>query len=662
MFLQDQLIFIILILSEGNNEIATLMPNSLNLNSRKIRVGLGSTLQDSGLKFGNTILQKTTNATGNYVGNAGIATGTLNIINSGIGYTPSSGTQQFNSVPLTNITGNGRNAKANITITNGVAVAATISESGSGYSVGNVLGIGTIGANSLGLNAKLSIVSIASTSELILDNVQGDFVISGVGKTVQYINNSGITTNLNNSSGGNVQISEIDIDSDGLHVSLNHKNHGMYFNRNHVNIYDVQSDIIPTKLSTSYNSSSTSPISVDSVGIFTSFENIGIATTNLGYILIGDEIISYSATSSGVLGGQISRGIDSSISKDYPAGTAVYKYELGGVSLRRINKTHNLENVSISDPITFDSYNIKLDMGSSGIGRSDGLSFPKLYVGQTKSAGGSAIKATQNIPFEIITPVVQNITIQGTSISAEIRTISGSSISGNETPFIDQGFESVALNKTNYLTSPRIICSKINETNKLGLFPGNKSMSMRINLVTTDSKVTPVIDMQRISTILTSNRVNSVITDYITDNRVNSISEDPTSFQYLSKEITLENPASSLKIFVGAHVNLYSNIRAFYAISETQNFVPIYTPFPGYNNLNERGQIIDVGNNDGLPDVYNSSSYDVGFTSSEIEYKEYVFTENELPSFKSYRIKIIMTSTNQVYVPRMKDLRVIALA
>jgi len=33
-----------------------------------------------------------------------------------------------------------------------------------------------------------------------------------------------------------------------------------------------------------------------------------------------------------------------------------------------------------------------------------------------------------------------------------------------------------------------------------------------------------------------------------------------------------------------------------------------------------------------------------------------------LPSFKSYRIKLIMTSTNQVYVPRMKDLRVIALA
>jgi hypothetical protein len=259
-------------LSEGNNEIATLMPNSLNLNSRKIRVGLGSTLQDVGLTLGNTILQQGTNASGNYVGNAGIATGTLNIINSGIGYTPSSGTFQFNGVPLTNITGSGKNAKANITITNGVAIAATVSESGFGYIVGDVLGIGTIGANSLGYNARLSVVSIANTTQLILDNVQGDFRVSGVGNTVQYINNSGITTTLNNSSGGNVQISDIDIISDGLHIVVNHKNHGMYFEQNYVTISNTQSDIIPSKLTVAYNSSSTSPISIDSLTNFLKYK------------------------------------------------------------------------------------------------------------------------------------------------------------------------------------------------------------------------------------------------------------------------------------------------------------------------------------------------------------------------------------------------------
>ena len=651
-------------LSEGNNEIATLIPNALNLNSRKIKVGIGSTLKDSGLAFGNTIIQQGTNATGNYVGNAGIATGVLNIINAGIGYTPSSGTLQFNGVLLTNITGNVKNAKANITITNGVAVSATISESGPGYVIGDVLGIGTIGANSLGLNARLSVVSIANTNQLILDNVQGDFIVSGVGNTVQYINSLGVTTTLNSASGGNVQISDIEVVSDGLHIVVNHKNHGMYFEQNYVTISDVQSDIIPTKLTAAYNSTSTSPILVDSSANFATFENVGVGTTNLCYILIGDEVISYSSVSSGTLGGTISRSVDSTIAKNYPVGTLVYKYELGGVSLRRINKTHNLENVTVSDPITFDSYNIKLDMGSSGVGRSDGLSYPKLYANQTKSAGGYSIKATQNIPFELITPVVQNLTVQGTSINAEVRTVTGSSISGNEIPFTDAGFETISLNKTNYLSSPRIICSKVNETNKLAALslPGNKSMNLRINLDSVDSRVSPILDTQRISTILTSNRVNSVISNYATDNRVNSISEDPTSFQYLSKEIVLENPATSLKILVNAHVNLYSNIRAFYAISQTENFNPIYVPFPGYNNLNEKGQIINVADSDGLSDSYVPPSINVGFAPTEIEYKEYAFTADDLPSFKSYRIKIIMTSTNQVYVPRMKDLRVIALA
>lgn len=112
-------------------------------------------------------------------------------------------------------------------------------------------------------------------------------------------------------------------------------------------------------------------------------------------------------------------------------------------------------------------------------------------MGQTKSAGGSSIKATQNIPFEIITPIVQNLTVQGTSIDAEVRTISARSISGTETPYLDQGFESISLNKTNYLTSPRIIASKVNETNKLSTLPGNKSMNLRINLNSVDSRLRP---------------------------------------------------------------------------------------------------------------------------------------------------------------------------
>ena len=48
--------------------------------------------------------------------------------------------------------------------------------------------------------------------------------------------------------------------------------------------------------------------------------------------------------------------------------------------------------------------------------------------------------------------------------------------------------------------------------------------------------------------------------------------------------------------------------------------------------------------------------------SENIDYKELTFTIDQLPAFKSYRIKLLLTSTSQVYVPRVKDLRVIALA
>lgn len=187
-------------------------------------------------------------------------------------------------------------------------------------------------------------------------------------------------------------------------------------------------------------------------------------------------------------------------------------------------------------------------------------------------------------------------------------------------------------------------------------------MNLRLFLGTTDSRVSPVIDGQRMSTILTNNRVNSVITNYATDERVNSLTSDPTACQYVSKEIQLENGASSLKVLVAAHINKNCDIRAFYAINNEPGLEPIFVPFPGFDNINDRGEVIAVEDNDGQSDklVVRTNTY--GFDPQSIEYKDYNFTIDPLPTFRTYRIKIVLTSTNQVFVPRMKDLRCIALA
>ena len=187
-------------------------------------------------------------------------------------------------------------------------------------------------------------------------------------------------------------------------------------------------------------------------------------------------------------------------------------------------------------------------------------------------------------------------------------------------------------------------------------------MNLRLFLNTTNSKVSPVIDLERVNTILTSNRVNSIIDDYATDSRANEIDKDPTACQYISKEITLENPATSIKILLNAHISSNNDIRAFYAISDTSGFEPIFEPFPGYENIDSKGQIISPEKNNGESDILVSKTKFEGFDADELDFKEYTFTADSLPSFKSYRIKIIMTSISQVHVPRMSDLRVITLA
>ena len=661
------------ILGEGNAQIPKLLPNSLNITTNKIRVGISSAF-GAGVhpQIGNTISQQGSNATGKLVSTAGIATGSLTVSRVGLGYTPANGTaggsgQTVTGVALTTVTGSGRDAQATVVYNEGSVVSATITAGGAGYSVGDVLGITT----SLGINARLTVASIGSTSELILDNVQGGF-LTGAGTTLMYAASTvGITSAVTGNGGeigAFIPASGITTVSDGLHVVVNHKNHGMHHQINRVTISGVESDVPTTKLTAPYANDSTANISVASTSEFSTFENVGVAATNPGYLKIKNEIIKYTGFSGDTLTG-ITRQQDSTLAQNYVTGDLVSKYEFGGVSLRRINLTHNLANVTDSNPITLDSYKIKLDMGANGIGRTSAESYPLLKLKETKSGGGTIIHATQNMPFEIITPMIQNTTVSGTSLSGEIKTVSGSSVNngsgqGSDTPFVVQSVESVGINKINYLNSPRIIASRVNETNNssITVLPGDRSFNMKLNLSSNDPRISPTIDTERISAILTSNRIDKLISDFTTDNRVDSLENDPSAFQYVSKENTLETSSTSLKIILDAHINEYTDIRAFYAISENQGFDPIFVPFPGFDNLNEKGQIISIDKSDGRTDAFTPPSEASGFVTKDLQFKELTFSIKDLPSFKSFRIKFVMTSTNQAYVPRVSNLKVIALA
>ena len=90
-----------------------------------------------------------------------------------------------------------------------------------------------------------------------------------------------------------------------------------------------------------------------------------------------------------------------------------------------------------------------------------------------------------------------------------------------------------------------------------------------------------MIDLTRVNLITSSNRINSEVEDFILDPRVKTLFDDPSACQYVTKVIRLKNPASSLKLYMMAHINNFSDIRAFYSIDNDESNDPVFIPFPG---------------------------------------------------------------------------------
>ena len=94
-----------------STDLEVIPNNGIQSFDQTVRVGFGTTTTESGLEPGMTISQRLTGATGKFVGYGGSAAQmTLDIINAGVGYTPSSGHFTFTGVAMTSLSGHGINA------------------------------------------------------------------------------------------------------------------------------------------------------------------------------------------------------------------------------------------------------------------------------------------------------------------------------------------------------------------------------------------------------------------------------------------------------------------------------------------------------------------------------------------------------------------------
>lgn len=642
-------------LDSGSSNFPKLQENAIRTLPRKLKVGV-TTISNSNLISALSIGTKVASAvtatgTYGYIENVGgpLVIGGITTTNVGYGY--SSATATINNVPFFTYTGDGSGATGNITISSGTVTNVAIASTGNGYAIGDVLGITTSFVGN-GSNARLTVSSIDKIDTLYLSNVKGESFNDG--DMLIYFTSPTTSVGLANTTVRGTSSVRNNLYSGNV-LEIKQFNHGMHSDNNRIIVSDVKSDRPPVRL-TADMSDTDAIISVASTSNFATFEGI---TTSSGYLKIENEIVYYTSINSNNTIGITTRGVDGTIKTFHPTNALVYPYELNGVSLRRINTTFDLPNdTQIKSQRDIDTYHVQFDRSD----RSSGTN--QLSFNDQKSVGEKDIKVTQNFQYDSITPQYNIITPgQGTKVSAQIRTVSGTSSSGSEVSFNDQGYEKIDLNQINILNSTRLVCSRINETTRLTTLPDNRSFTLAIRFESNDSNLSPCLDLQTAYCKFSRNRLNKPVSNYAISSLANQAFGDKHAGVYISNTINLEQPARSLKVILSAYRHSSADFRVLYKLIKTDSgeTEQSYNLFPGYDNLKDLNNdgygdtVIDYSNNSGLPDA-------PVLPSKDGEFKEYQYTLESPEPFNGFAIKIVMSGSNEAYPPKFGDIRAIALA
>ena len=649
-------------LDQSNGYVNNLLTNPVTGLPKTTTLGV-TTFTDSGLidilNTGRKIAGSIPNSYG-YIEYAGGPVTGITTTNGGVNYSNGS------NLITDNLTGKGSGLKLTITTTDGAITGLTRTNNGSGYEVGDVVTIDNeLNGNIIGRGALLTISAITGRDTLYLSDVQGE---KGAGNAFRPNTGIGVSyydTDTTIVSLGSTTISSVTEGSgtnSGNYLEVSHFNHGMYANNNKLKLTGVESDISPSILTANLLSAGSDTIFVEDSSVFETFEGVTVSASNPGYVKIGDEVIEYKTVSSNQLG-DLTRGIEGK-TETHEVNSKVQKYEFNGVSLRRINNVI----YDISDTgIDSNGYYVEVDRSATyGVNRStDTATLPQLSFDRQSVGGGNNVYATENIQFNSVNPrFFVQAPGDSTSVSAVVRTTTGTSIDGTETSFqLLNEVEPVELNSFNNLKSTRIVCSRVNELQQpvFNNVSGRRSFTTAVTLNSTDENLSPIINLEDSTIEFASNYLNRPVTDFTSDSRVNSILDDPHSAIYVSDTIGLSKPASSLKVILGAYRPASSDIRVLYSLvrDDSSEIEQEFELFPGYENLETTSdggfRVVDPSLNNGKSDVKVPAS-------SANQFLEYEFSIDNLGEFSGYSIKIIMTGTDQANAPIISDLRTIALA
>jgi len=600
---------------------------------------------------------------------APIDTGTQpEIVSGGAGYsfvgqdnsTPSAPT--IGGVALKSTTSDGSGVEGDLVMdASGAITSITNITAGSRFAVGDILTIDPEGSLFIrGAGAKLAVKVISTTLDTVhLTDVQGE-VFKASQNLIHYGTNN--AQGRQQATGATVSadsevLSDLNTGNVIEVIQYNHAHHGA---NNAVKLEGIEPDSLATQTTAELKIEDTL-VSVASTAAFINFAGIA---TDRGDALIENEVVSYVVGSSGQLTID-SRGLGGSTAIGHSTGVSIQPYQINGFPLVGINSTLNIpSNTTLRNESNIDNYYLEIDRGTGPRGTNVADNKALLCFTSEKGVGGKTVKVSQNHQYSSLSPQVNVITPgKGTFANASVRTVSGTSAGGNEVSFIDQGFEPTILNETTFFPTPRLVASKTNEALRLSTLPKNKSLALKVDMTSSDKNLSPVMDAKYATFVLGRNKINNPVSNYVTDTNTKTLNEDQHGSLFVSKKVSLKQPATSIRVFVAANAQPEADFRVFYRLfsADSSEVSQTYRAFPGYKNMIDTDgdgfgdDIIDLGLNDGRADAQVKKN-------GQNDFSEYQFTINDLEQFDGFAIKIVMSSTNECVPVRLKDFRAIALA
>tara|TARA_Y100000022_G_scaffold148862_1_gene130590 strand:+ start:531 stop:2102 length:1572 start_codon:yes stop_codon:yes gene_type:complete len=263
-------------------------------------------------------------------------------------------------------------------------------------------------------------------------------------------------------------------------------------------------------------------------------------------------------------------------------------------------------------------------------------------------AGGANVLTTKNIPYSLIYPSTQMLAPRNTFVAGSIKATTGKSFAGTETAFQKQSeFQTIKFNENNQALEPYIIAFDSAETAELGA--GVKSLDMQIKMNSEDSDISPMIDLQRTSVSLIDNIIDkqdssstsgfNVPLSYVDET---AATDGSAAAKHLTKIVTLEDDAVGLKILLTANR-------------------PSGTDFQLYFRTGTGDEVI-------TEKTFTLQAPETTLPTDESiavfrEYRYLIGGQNgALPAFTKFQVKIVFRSTNSAKIPRIRDLRIIALS